>query len=130
MTKTIALPTLSILTKIFVPLLIVAACATNVKAGEATQKALAKELKQQTELLQPCMAGLARAQRNDNVWQETDLSIEECKARAMELQAIGLRMLGSAFVDDDTPKCGDKIEVDGKCYNSLGDVPGRTRGGR
>lgn len=33
MTKTIALPTLSILTKIFVPLLIIAACATNVKAA-------------------------------------------------------------------------------------------------
>lgn len=36
MTKTIALPTLSILTKIFVPLLIVAACATNVKAADTT----------------------------------------------------------------------------------------------
>jgi hypothetical protein len=67
--------------------------ATNATAYDAKTKALLKEQEELAPKLHECLVAIAKAKRNGNVWQEDDLSIDECKARAYESADISMRLL-------------------------------------
>jgi hypothetical protein len=81
--------------------LVICLFTTNATADDAKRRQLMKEYDQRTKELQPCIAATARAQRNGGVWQEENLSLSECKARAAEYVGLGLKMMGASADDDD-----------------------------
>ena len=62
-------------------------------AYDAKSRQLLKESDQAATKLHECSVALANAIRHNNVWQEENLSIDECKARAYESIDIGSRLM-------------------------------------
>jgi hypothetical protein len=65
-------------------------CASADKARDA---ALWKEYNELQPKIHQCMIAIEKAVRNNNIWQEENLTMEECKARAYQSIDFGNRML-------------------------------------
>jgi hypothetical protein len=74
-----------------------------------------------------CLAAVQIAKLHDNLWQ-SDLSMEECARIAGKAIDDGMEALKKSADDTTKSKCEeDQFESKGKCYDSLADIPGRTR---
>jgi hypothetical protein len=82
-------------------LLVMGLPTANASASDATRKALMKEYDQLQDRMHECMVAMANATRHNNIWQEDNLSIEECKARAYESIDLGQRMIRDSAKSDD-----------------------------
>jgi hypothetical protein len=64
-----------------------------------------------------CIDALTRAQLADNVWQEDDLSLDDCKRLAIKAQGAALKRLWEATHPDD-------CDTDSDCQAKHGDDDG------
>jgi hypothetical protein len=62
-------------------------------ADKAKDAALLKEYNELQPKIPQCMIAIETAVRNNNIWQEENLTLEECKARGYQSIDLGNRML-------------------------------------
>ena len=66
---------------------------TTVNAADKAGDALRKEYNELQPKMHECMVAIEKAVRNNNIWQEENLTMEECKARGYQSIDLGNRML-------------------------------------
>jgi hypothetical protein len=87
-------------------LIIVAAFAallTSANAYDAKTKQDLKALEQLSTKQDECLAAIDNAQRHGNVWQEEQLSMQECRDIAMKLIRNGTKLMEDSTRDESDP---------------------------
>jgi hypothetical protein len=64
-----------------------------VPSADKAKDALWKEYNELQPKIHQCMIAIEKAVRNNNIWQEENLTMEECKARGYQSIDLGNRML-------------------------------------